>query len=277
MKRRDENTENKVKRRGGSNRGGSYVREDVEQDIPSNLLTGRNPVMEALKKGRGIDKIMIAKGTEGSVVKIAAMASDAGVEVQYVQRSAIDRIAYGLPHQGVAAFVSDYEYSSVDEILDYAEEKNEDPFVVILDGIEDPHNLGAIIRTADAAGAHGIIIQKRRAVSITPVVEKSAAGAAEYVKVARVANITQAITSLQKRGLWIAAVDMDGECCWKTNLSGPIAVVIGSEGRGISRLVKETCDFVVSMPMLGCVNSLNASNAAALVMYEIVRQRTGKE
>ncbi|MDY2669932.1 MAG: 23S rRNA (guanosine(2251)-2'-O)-methyltransferase RlmB [Anaerovoracaceae bacterium] len=251
-----------------------FMKEESQQEAPENLLTGRNPVIEALKSGRGIDRILIAKGAEGSVVKIAGMASDAGVQVQYVQRSVIDRIAAGLPHQGVAAFVSDYEYSDVDEILELAAEKGQDPFIVILDGIEDPHNLGAVIRTADASGAHGVIIQKRRAVSITPVVEKSAAGAAEYVKVARVANIAQTIDQLKKAGVWTAAVDMDGSDYWQADLSGPIAVVIGSEGRGISRLVKEKCDFTVSMPMLGHVNSLNASNAAALVMYEIVRQRS---
>ncbi|MGI6205118.1 MAG: 23S rRNA (guanosine(2251)-2'-O)-methyltransferase RlmB [Anaerovoracaceae bacterium] len=267
--------------RAGKNAAGSAQRRnagsrstgDKQPELPENLLIGRNPVIEALKNGRGIDKIMIARGAEGSAVKIAAMASDAGIQVQYVQRAAVDRVAMGLPHQGVAAFVSDYKYSSVEEILSYAAEKNEDPFIVILDGIEDPHNLGAIIRTADASGVHGVIIQKRRAVSITPVVEKAAAGAAEYVNVARVANISQTIDQLKKDGVWVYAVDMDGMNFWDSDLSGPAAVVVGSEGRGISRLVREKCDAVISMPMSGSVNSLNASNAAALAMYEVVRQR----
>ncbi len=241
-----------------------------EQD---NILAGRNPVMEALKSGREIDRVMIADGAEGSVRKIAGMAGDRGVRVQYVNRSALDRMAGGMAHQGVVAVVSDFRYASVEDILDRAAARGEDPFLIILDGIEDPHNLGAVIRTADAAGAHGVIIPVNRAAAVTAVAEKSAAGAAAYVPVARVTNIARTVDELKKRNIWTAAVDMDGDTYWNASLTGPVAIVIGSEGRGISRLVKEKCDFCVSVPMRGGVNSLNASNAAALLMYEIVRQR----
>ena len=238
-----------------------------------NILAGRNPVMEALKSAREIDRILIADGAEGSVRKIAGMAGDRGIRVQFVNRSALDRMAGGMAHQGVIAEVSDFRYASVEDMLDRAAAKGEDPFLVILDGIEDPHNLGAIIRTADAAGAHGVIIPVNRAASVTAVAEKSAAGAAAYVPVARVTNIARTVDELQKRNIWTAAVDMDGDTYWNASLTGAMAIVIGSEGRGISRLVKEKCDFCVSVPMRGGVNSLNASNAAALLMYEIVRQR----
>ena len=241
--------------------------------MPEHLLVGRNPVMEALKSGRGIEKLLIVSGAEGSVIKIEGMARDRGIDIQYVQRSALDRMTDGAVHQGVAAYVSDFEYCEPEEILRVAEEKREDPFLIILDGIEDPHNLGAIIRTADAAGAHGVIIPKRRAALITPTAEKSAAGAAEYVPVSRVTNLARTIDDLKEAGIWIAAADMDGEEVWGANLTGPIGLVIGNEGHGISRLIREKCDFTVSFPMLGKINSLNASNAAALLMYEVVRQR----
>lgn len=242
-------------------------------ELPEGLLIGRNPVMEALKSGRGITKLMVLKDAEGSVKKILGMAHDKNIPVQLVDRPVLDRAAYGGPHQGVVAHVSDYEYSEVSDILELAAEKNEPPFIIILDGIEDPHNLGAIIRTADAAGAHGVIIPKRRAAAVTATAEKAAAGAASYVHVARVTNISQTIEDLKKEGVWIAAVDMDGELYTQADFTGPIALVTGSEGSGISRLVKEKCDFCVSIPMKGGVNSLNASNAAAVLMYEAVRQR----
>lgn len=243
------------------------------EELPEGLLIGRNPVMEALKSGRGITKLMVLRDAEGSVKKILGMAHDKNIPVQTVDRAVLDRAAYGGPHQGVVAHVSDYEYSEVSDILELAAERNEQPFIIILDGIEDPHNLGAIIRTADAAGAHGVIIPKRRAAAVTATVEKAAAGAASYMHVARVTNISQTIEDLKKEGVWIAAVDMDGDIYTKADLSGPIALVTGSEGSGISRLVKEKCDFCVSIPMKGGVNSLNASNAAAILMYEAVRQR----
>ncbi len=239
----------------------------------TSLLMGRNPVIEALKSGRNIDKLVVLKDAGGSMTRILAMAREKNIMISYADRSTLDRMAKGGAHQGVVAFVSDFEYCNVQDILDAAAEKSEEPFLVVLDGIEDPHNLGAIIRTADTVGAHGIIIPKRRAVMVTPAAEKSSAGASAYVKVARVSNIAQTLETLKKQGIWTVATDMDGNLYTKTDLKGPVAVVIGGEGSGISRLVKETCDFCVSIPMRGNVNSLNASNAAAVLMYEVLRQR----
>lgn len=237
------------------------------------LIIGRNPVTEAVKSGRTIEKLMISKGSEKGLTQIIAMAKDRGIPVYYNDKARMDKIAEGGAHQGVAAYVSSYEYCEVEDILQRAEAKGEDPFIVILDGIEDPHNLGAIMRSADGAGAHGVIIPKRRAVGITGVVAKASAGAVEYVPVARVANIAQTIEKLKKEGVWIAAVDMSDMPYYKSDLKGKLAVVIGNEGEGISKLVKQKCDFTVSMPMMGNVQSLNASNAAAIVMYEVRRQR----
>ena len=245
---------------------------DGEQ-IPEHLISGRNPVLEALKSGREIEKIFVLKGAEGSVRKIEGMARDRRIEIQYVQKRALDRMTNGQIHQGVAAVVTVFHYCEPEEILELAAEKGEDPFLLLLDGIEDPHNLGAMIRTADAAGVHGVIIPKKRAAAVTPTAEKAAAGAAEYVPVARVTNIARTIDELKNRGVWIAAADMDGKEVWESDLSGPIALVIGNEGKGVSRLVREKCDFIVSLPMKGRISSLNASNAAALLMYEVVRQR----
>ncbi len=246
------------------------------REAPEHLLAGRNPVMEALKSGREIEKILLLKGAEGSVKKIEGMARDQNIEIQYVQRNALDRMTDGAAHQGVAAFVAGFHYCEPEDLLAAAEAKGEDPFLLILDGIEDPHNLGAIIRTADASGAHGVIIPKRRAAAVTPTAEKASAGAAEYVPVARVANIARTIDDLKERGIWIAAADMDGAEVWQSDLTGPIALVIGSEGNGVSRLVREKCDYIVSFPMRGRINSLNASNAAALLMYEVFRQRKSR-
>ena len=238
----------------------------------SNLIIGRNPVTEALKSGRAIDKIMVS-GEEGSVKVIVAKARERGIPVMKAERSALDRLAGGQPHQGVAAYVSSYSYSTVEDILGAAAKKGEDPFIIILDGIEDPHNLGAVIRTADCAGAHGVIIPKRYSAGLTDTVAKASAGAIEYVPVARVANIAQTIDTLKEKGIWVYACDMDGELYTRQDMKGKLALVIGSEGFGISRLVKEKCDFTVSIPMRGHVNSLNASNAACAVMYEVRRQR----
>lgn len=265
--------------KGGLNRRDAVSRTSFKEaefhadELPEGILIGRNPVMEALKSGRGVTKLIVLRDAEGSVKKILGMAHDKNIPVQAVDRAVLDRAACGGPHQGVVAHVSDYEYSEVSDILELAAEKNENPFIIILDGIEDPHNLGAIIRTADAAGAHGVIIPKRRAAAVTATAEKAAAGAASYVHVARVTNISQTIEELKKAGVWIAAVDMDGELYTEADFTGAIALVTGSEGSGISRLVKEKCDFCVSIPMKGGVNSLNASNAAAILMYEAVRQR----
>lgn len=239
----------------------------------SNLIIGRNPVMEALKSGREIDKLLVTKDGEGSIKKIIGMAKDKNLFYQFVDKTALDRVAGGRAHQGVIAYVSTYEYCDPEDILEIARRKGEDPFLIILDGIEDPHNLGAIMRTADGAGAHGIIIPKRRAVGITDVVAKASAGAVEYVPVAKVANIAQTIEKLKELGIWAAACDMDGTEYDKADLKGSLALVIGAEGQGISRLVKEKCDFSLSIPMAGSITSLNASNAAAILMYEVRRQR----
>lgn len=241
----------------------------------TNILIGRNAVCEAVKSGREIDKITVAKGSDGSIKKTLAQAKERGIPIYFAERTALDRLAEGGKHQGIIAYVSDFRYSSIEDILAEAEKRGEEPFVIILDNLEDPHNLGAIMRTAECAGAHGIIIPKRRSVSITDTVAKASAGAVEYMKVAKVTNIKNAMEKLKEKGLWIAACDMGGEVYSKSNLTGAVAVVIGSEGAGISKLVKEHCDFVVSMPMVGKITSLNASNAAAVIMYEIRRQRDG--
>ncbi len=256
-------------------RRGSYDRQDFreggEEQNP-NILIGRNPVTEALKSGREIEKLMVSS-REGSMIKILAMAKDAGIPVMYVEKVAMDRVAGGRPHQGVIAYVSAYEYKELEDIFAKAQKRGEEPFLVILDGLEDPHNLGAIMRTAECAGAHGIIIPKRRACGLTEVVAKASAGAIEYMPVVKVTNIAQTIDELKEMGIWIAACDMGGEAYYKADLKGKLAVVIGSEGFGISKLVKDKCDFTVSMPMVGEISSLNASNAAAVIMYEARRQR----
>ena len=238
-----------------------------------NLLIGRNAVSEALKSGRQIEKLTVLKGAEGSIKMLVAKAKDQGIPVYQADRAGLDRMCPGGQHQGIVAVVSDFEYSTIDDILDEAKKRNEDPFIVILDNLEDPHNLGAIMRSGECAGAHGIIIPKRRAALVTDTVAKASAGAVEYMKVAKVTNITKAIEYLKEKGVWIAACDMDGDVYWKANLKGAIAIVIGNEGSGISKLVKENCDFTVSMPMVGKISSLNASNAAAVLMYEIRKQR----
>lgn len=241
------------------------------------IISGRNPVIEALKNKREMEKILIADGSEGSVSKIVAMAKEQGIIIQYREKQALDRISGVKSHQGVVAVISAYEYGEFSDIFALAERKGEDPFVMILDDIEDPHNLGAIMRTCECAGAHGVIVPKRRSAGLTETVVKASAGAVEYIPCVRVSNIAQTIDRLKEKGLWIAACDMGGELYYRQNLTGPVGVVIGSEGKGISRLVKEKCDFTVSMPMEGHINSLNASNAAAVVMYEIRRQRDAQQ
>jgi len=239
----------------------------------SEIITGRNAVTEALKNGREIEKIIIAEGSGGSIRKIEGKAREKRIPVHYSDRSRLDREAGSDNHQGVIAVVSDYEYCDVEDILKRAEALGEKPLIVILDGIEDPHNLGAIIRTAECAGVHGIIIPKRRSASVNETVAKTSAGAVEYMLCARVTNLAREIDKLKERGLWIAACDMDGNDIYESDVAGALAIVIGSEGNGISRLVKEKCDFTVSIPMKGAINSLNASNAAAVLIYEAVRQR----
>lgn len=237
-------------------------------------VIGRNPVLEAIKSGRPIDKILIKKGKyEGSMVPLIKKAKEMGIIIQETDRAKLDALAEGENHQGVIAYVSAHSYVSVDDILKKAEDKGEAPFVIICDKITDPHNLGAIIRTANCVGAHGVIIPKRSSAGINSTVAKTSAGAVEYTGVAKVTNIADTIDKLKKKGLWIAAADMDGESMYKTDLKGALGIVVGSEGSGVSRLVKEKCDFIISIPMYGEINSLNASVAAGVVMYEAVRQR----
>ncbi|WP_152668106.1 23S rRNA (guanosine(2251)-2'-O)-methyltransferase RlmB [Clostridium cylindrosporum] len=238
------------------------------------FIEGRNPVLEALKSERTIEKIYVSKGdVEGSIKVIISKARDKGIVIQEMDKKGLDNISVTNSHQGVIARVTPFNYSEVQDILDYAKEKEEDPFVIILDEIEDPHNFGSIIRTANACGAHGIIIPKRRSALVTQTVLKVSAGAAEGMKIAKVTNLNQTIKDLKDKGLWIIGTDMDGEVCYNSNLKGSLGLVVGSEGKGISRLVKENCDIVVRIPMNGTINSLNASVAAGIIMYEIVRQR----
>lgn len=238
----------------------------------ADVIFGRNPVIEALKSGREIEKVLISSA-EGSAAKIVAMAKERKIPLIRTEKRTLDKMAAGAVHQGVAAYISAYAYKDVDDILKKASDAGEEPFVVILDNIEDPHNLGAIMRTAECAGAHGIIIPKRNACGLTETVAKTSAGAIEYVPCVRVTNIVRAIEDLKDKGFWIAACDMGGREYYKTDLRGKLAVVIGNEGSGISKLVKENCDFTVSMPMVGNITSLNASNAAAVLMYEVRKQR----
>lgn len=238
------------------------------------MIEGRNAVLEAFRSGKTIDKLFLLEGCQdGPIRTIAREARKHSTIVKYVTKERLDQLSETGKHQGVIAQAAAYSYASVDDILQNAKDKGEDPFIFLLDGIEDPHNLGAIIRSADAAGAHGVIIPRRRAAMVTAAAEKASAGASAYMRVARVANTAQTLENLKKAGVWTAAVDMGGELYTKADLSGPMALVIGSEGKGISRLVRETCDFCVSIPMRGGVNSLNASNAAAVLMYEVLRRR----
>ncbi len=254
-------------------------RREEPRELPDDVLVGRNAVTEALKSGRGINKLWIASGDrEGSVAEIAALAKERGIVVQYVERAKIESLAGGHRHQGVLAYVAPVPYAELDDILKAAEEKGEAPFLVLLDELEDPHNLGALLRTADATGVHGILIPKRRSVSLNATVAKTSAGAVEYVPVARIGNIAQTLKKLKEKGFWVAGADMDGEkAYYEADLTGPLVLVVGSEGRGMSRLTKEACDFIVSMPMVGRINSLNASVAGSILMYESMRQRLQKK
>ena len=243
-------------------------------ELPEDMVAGRNAVMEALKGSRSVNKLMIANGsTEGSIKEIIAVAKDKGVNIQYWDRSKLDSIARGIRHQGVLAQVAPVQYAELEDILQVAKDRNEPPFIVLLDELEDPHNLGAILRTADAAGVHGVLIPKHRSCPLSATVAKTSAGAAEHVPVARVGNLVQTIKKLKQEGLWVAAADMDGKDYYDTDLTGPLLLIIGSEGQGVGRLVKEQCDFVVRIPMVGKINSLNASVAGSILMYEAMKQR----
>ena len=251
----------------------NYGEREKTDNTHSDMVIGRNPVIEALKSGRDMEKLMVQKGATGSMGKILSLAKSRGVVIRMVDKEILDRTADGGAHQGVIAFVSAHEYATLDDILNLAAERGEDPFVIILDEVSDPHNLGAVMRTAECAGAHGVIISKRRASGITQTVAKTSAGAVEYLPCARVANIGQAIDALKKRGVWVYACDMGGTCYYEQDMTGGVALVIGNEGSGISRLVREKCDYCLSIPMVGKISSLNASNAAAILMYEVRKQR----
>ena len=239
-------------------------------------IEGRNAVLEAFRSGRTIDKLFVLDGCQdGPVRTILREARKYDTIINYVPRERLDQISETGKHQGVIAYAAAYEYAEVEDMLKAAEEKGEPPFLILLDGIEDPHNLGAIIRTANLAGAHGVIIPKRRAVGLTATVAKTSAGAINYTPVAKVTNLTKTMKELKEKGLWFVCADMGGESMYKLNLTGPIGLVIGNEGEGVSRLVKETCDFVASIPMKGDIDSLNASVATGVLAYEIVRQRLG--
>ena len=237
-------------------------------------IEGRNAVIEAFRSGKTIDKLYVLDGCkDGPVMTIIREAKKTDTIIRYVDREILDRLSKTGHHQGVVANAAAYDYAEVEDILNAAREKGEPPFVFILDGIEDPHNLGAIIRTANIAGAHGVIIPKRRAVGLTATVAKTSAGALNYTPVAKVTNLSATIEELKKEGLWFVCADMGGETMYNLNLTGPIGLVIGNEGEGVSRLVKEKCDYVASIPMKGNIDSLNASVAAGVLAYEIVRQR----
>lgn len=248
---------------------------DNSRKNDNDLIVGRNCVTEALRSGRPIDKIFVAKGGAPSLSPIIAKAKKNGIVIKEVDGKKLDYLSGGAVHQGILAFAAAKEYVSVEDILNAADEKGEPPFLLILDEIEDPHNLGAIIRTAECTGVHGVIIPKRRSAGLSFTADKASAGAVEYVPVARVTNLAQTIDMLKAKGLWIYGADMDGECYCKANLNGGAALVIGSEGKGIGRLIKEKCDCILSLPMSGKINSLNASVAAGVLMYEFARQRQG--
>lgn len=239
-------------------------------------IVGRNPVLEALRSGREVDRLLVQEGAEGSIGKILSLAKERKVPVSFAKKTLLDQKARGSSHQGVIAYVSAYRYASLDEVFRLAESRGEAPFLILLDEVEDPHNLGAIMRTAECAGAHGVVITKRRASGLTETVAKASAGAVEYVPCVRVNNMARTIEELQQRGVWVYACDMDGTSYYEQDMKGPCALVIGNEGSGISRLVREKCDFIVSIPMVGRISSLNASNAAAILMYEVRKQRDGK-
>ncbi len=241
-----------------------------------NLIIGRNAVSEALRSERAIDTLLVVKGERnGSIGRILAECREKKIVIKEVDKKKLDFMCGQGNHQGVAAYAAAHEYAEVEDILALAEERGEAPFIIICDGIEDPHNLGAIIRTAETAGAHGIIIPKRRNASLTWAVGKASAGAVEYMPVARVGNLASTLDELKEKGIWVYSADMDGKNWCETDFAGGVALVVGSEGNGVSRLIREKSDFIVSLPMKGKITSLNASVAAGILMYEVSRQRSG--
>lgn len=255
-----------------------YAAEEKDgEEVLSTQVEGRNEVLEVIRAGKTIEKLFVQEGiSDGTIARILQAVKGTGANVTPVSKDRLDQISESGHHQGVIARTAAYHYSEMEDIFTHAEKKGHAPFVFILDGIEDPHNLGAIIRTANLAGADGVIIPKNRAVGITPTVVKASAGAIEYTPVVKVTNITKTIQDLKDKGLWFVCADMGGETMYRQNLTGPIGLVIGNEGKGVSRLVKEQCDFITSIPMDGDIDSLNASVAAGVLAFEIVRQRMAK-
>ena len=252
----------------------STVYEEKEKVEEGLKIEGRNAVIEAFRSGKTIDKLFVLDGCQDGPLKtILREAKKSDTIVNFVKKERLDQLSENGKHQGVIAFAAAYEYAEVDDMLQKAKDKGEAPFLILLDGIEDPHNLGAIIRTANLAGAHGVIIPKRRAVGLTATVARTSAGALNYTPVAKVTNLVQTMEELKEKGLWFVCADMDGEVMYRQNLTGPIGLVIGNEGEGVSRLVKEHCDYVTRIPMQGDIDSLNASVATGVLAYEIVRQR----
>ena len=268
MERNEKNANYKYK----SNKG--RIRPEDNEARDTGIVAGRNAVRELLKSGREIDKIVVS-GREGSIVALVAEARERGIPVTNADSSKLDYLAKGANHQGIVAFAAQKEYSTVEEILAIAEERGEKPLIVIADGVEDPHNLGALIRCAECAGAHGVIIPRRRSSGLTPVVAKASAGAIWHMAVARVGNIAETVEKLKKHGVWTFAAEAGGSPYYETDFDLPCAIVFGSEGAGVARLVKERCDFTVSIPMYGYVNSLNVSTAASVILCHAARmQRT---
>ena len=246
------------------------------QEPDGTVIVGRNPIMELIKSGKDVEKLYIQRGErEGSITKIFAEAKKRGIVITEVDKKRLDELALGNAHQGVAAIVSAVEYKTVEELVNIAREKGEAPLIVVCDGVEDPHNLGAIIRSADGAGAHGVVVARRHCPGIGQTVFKSSAGAAAHVPIAKVSNIATAVDELKEMGVWIFAAEADGVHYKKADFKGACALVLGSEGEGVSRLVREKCDFVVSIPMRGAVNSLNVSAAAAILLFEAAEQHAG--
>lgn len=242
--------------------------------IPEDLIYGRNAVLELLSAGRSVDKIYLLRDGEGSLKKIYAMAKERGIPLGFAEREKLDRMTGAGKHQGVVAVATGKEYADLEDLFRLAEERGEDPFLILADGVEDPHNLGALIRCVDGVGAHGIIIPKAGAAGVNGAVMKASAGAAQHVPVCRVSNLAATVETLKKRGVWVYACEADGESYDRVDYHGPVALILGSEGYGVSRLLKEKSDFIISLPMRGKVNSLNVSCAGAVVMYEVLRQRS---
>lgn len=262
-----------------SNKRMKETAKDSNETAREDIVEGRNAVIEVLKGDRTVEQVLVAKGDmSGSINVVLALAKEKKIVVKEVDRKKLDAMSVTGAHQGVIAQVTPYKYCEVEDIIEFAKSKNEDPFIVILDEIEDPHNFGSIVRTAETCGAHGIIIPKRRNVGVTPTVYKTSAGAVEHMKIAKVTNVNNAIDQLKSKGIWVYGADMEGESfCFDANFSGAVALVIGSEGKGISRLTREKCDVLVKIPMRGKVTSLNASVAGGILMYEVLKQRIKSE